>query len=731
MQKDKQVNKSATRTIMNSISSSLGNIFQNTFFSPAKIYDDTKFIKDDINNTINDIISHNEDLYGDVNMANLYERMNPTDGSIKLNDDVFGAKQVTDSMTSNFIQNRQLLEYESTIDTIIKYMPILQDTLNVKKDHVLCADHYTRDYINAIDEISGASSSDQNSIFNKNIKYIKDKYNLIANCDKWYDATAKYGEKFIYIIGYDEAIGRLRRNNKDRTIKNESVITVNEYTSLYDDYTNSKVINEEGSISVSLNYGVIESAISSTKKINTLNEAAQSIVNAKPIVPDKLGFEGLSQESLIDTGNFKNHNNNDKNYESPKLDIRGCIVKQLKRENIIPLYIDETCLGYYYLECNFKDIVKSKSGGSFFKGNMAYMMNGVFNNTMEKTQDNALNFVSSKISDMIDDKFINDNTDLKKEIYLILKHNEFANKSGGSVNITFIPPSDIVHMKFEDDEETHRGISDLDKSIVPASMYTSLLTTNTIGILTRGFDKRVYYVKQRVDTNISGVLLNTMNQLKRGNMGVREVSNPKTILKLSGRYNDHVIPVGPSGDSPVSIENLPGQDIDTKPELMETLKEQTIGPTDVPLDYVDQTKQVDFATRLTMSSYKFLRAIYKRQGLVNIFLSHILQKIYDYEFPPIDGNNNIKVKIKVQLPTPAYLDQMAIGEVFRVTNEYSSGLAEAEYADDNDPNVNIKKKLFIGMHNKAIMGSQIDKELIDNIKTQVDMLAKTYPSQDM
>ena len=278
-------------------------------------------------------------------------------------------------------------------------------------------------------------------------------------------------------------------------------------------------------------------------------------------------------------------------------------------------------------------------------------------------------------------------------------------------------------MKFDEDSVTHRGLSDLDRSIVPASMYVNLYTTNTIGIITRGFDKRVFYVKNRVDTNIARTLLNVMNQLKRGNMGTREISNPKTALGITGRYNDILIPVGQSGDAPVTMENMPGQDIDTKQELMETLKELAIGPTDVPIDYVDQQRQTDFATRLTMTSYKFLRAVYKRQAIVNPYFSAIYNKIHQYEFP------DSKKKFKVSLPSPAYINQMGAAEVYRVTNEYSQALAETEFVDQNDPQADLKKRLFISQHNKFVMGSQLDTTLVDRAKEYAELEAKRYTEE--
>ena len=78
------------------------------------------------------------------------------------------------------------------------------------------------------------------------------------------------------------------------------------------------------------------------------------------------------------------------------------------------------------------------------------------------------------------------------------------------------------HVYFKLDPKTHRGISDLHKSLVPAKMWVSLSTTSAIGTMTRGYDRRVYYVRQNVDTNISQTLLYTINQITKANFGTRE-----------------------------------------------------------------------------------------------------------------------------------------------------------------------------------------------------------------
>ena len=90
----------------------------------------------------------------------------------------------------------------------------------------------------------------------------------------------------------------------------------------------------------------------------------------------------------------------------------------------------------------------------------------------------------------------------------------------------------MIHVYFKLDPITHRGISDLDKSMVPAKIYASMYITDAIGKLVRGQDKRVFYVKQTVDSNIAQTLMNVINQVKQGNFGFRQFSNINNVHKI-------------------------------------------------------------------------------------------------------------------------------------------------------------------------------------------------------
>ena len=80
-------------------------------------------------------------------------------------------------------------------------------------------------------------------------------------------------------------------------------------------------------------------------------------------------------------------------------------------------------------------------------------------------------------------------------------------------------------------------------------LYILLYLTDIIGKISRSTDKRVYYVKQNVEANIARTMMNVVQQIKKGNMGMRQIESMNNILNIVGKYNDYIIPLGPSGEA--------------------------------------------------------------------------------------------------------------------------------------------------------------------------------------
>ena len=714
--KNKKVNNKTINTLVSSIRGNIDNLYKNTYFSQINNKKDLNNIKADIDASIDDIINANINNVGVPNISQLYSRLKIKNGensdsiSNQL-EDLFNDKSLTDSLMVNFTENRYIKDYDEEIDIICKYMPSLEDALDAKKDNVLSADHFTKDFINA----KNKSNINNSVVFNDRISLLKDKYNLLELFETAYDNASKYGEEFIYNVSYNKALSRLlstKNNTSAPFVTTEATndiidgVITESFEINYKDEKDEKISNFNVELNVS---GVIESLVLEYKKASEiLNENSTKYYSNT--VPRNISFEGIEKkkdkiasDGLIDVNSKENKSN---------INVPGSIIKRLKRENVLPIYIEDLCLGYYYIEHDYESLFGAQSAMDPMLSLKTGKTNTLINN---KNNDNVIKMLSSKLSSFIDSKFINANQDLSKEIYMILKHNDIFNaKDSNQFKVTFIPPEDIVHIYFKKDPVTHRGISDLDRALIPAKLYTSLYMTGYLGIMTRGHDKRVYYVKQNVDTNISKVLLNTINQIKKGNMGARELTSVKNLLNITGRYNDYIIPVGASGDSPINFEVMQGQNIDIKQELLDLLEQMAVNSTDVPYEYVQSRQTVDYAVRLTMSSGKFLRKSFKRQAKCEIFFSRIMTNVYNTEF---DENDDIEV----ELPPPAFLNLLNTNSMIQNINETVSSILEMEMADETDEMV---RNIFTKKLKRNYLSGYLDLKNIESLKEQSYMEAK-------
>ena len=114
-------------------------------------------------------------------------------------------------------------------------------------------------------------------------------------------------------------------------------------------------------------------------------------------------------------------------------------------------------------------------------------------------------------------------------------------------------------------------------------------------------------------------MLNVINQIKRGNFGMREIENMNTVLNITGRFNDYVIPVGPSGDPPFSLKLCRDKEFNPNTELMDRLEEMAINSTDMPIEFIQNRMQsLDFAVQATTVNSKGSQKYYKDNQSSNI-----------------------------------------------------------------------------------------------------------------
>lgn len=727
------------------IRNQLQRLYKATFYTKSDAKEEIDNMEDRINSSMDKILTDVNYSTGLSSISSLYSKALTYQNDKEVVDgfdSLFMDGEIDGMVYQTMFNNRTLRLLDAEIDMICKYMPKLEEAIETKIDNVLSADHFTKDFITANND-NNSSNISQAEFYN-NIKILKDKYELIELFQDVAYETSKYGEQFIYIVPYKVAIAKLLNNpNRNRIVK-ESVNIPNKNIkstgkSSYDVGGNAEVrVNIEFNMSNTFN-AEINDYYKACKRLSAINEQSMNIIYEeakrksadikldKALTPrDKLDATSFYDKDSDAQDGFINTNIVSTSKRAKNLKVNGCLVKRLSRYNIIPIYIDDLCLGYYYVEN--KNLAFNRDQEDFPVSDTTTPINALGINTGMDDQtvknsavldDGILNNIAARISGMIDDKFINLNKDLTKEIYAILKQSMVEGEN--NFKVTFLPPDDVVHTYFKKDKRTHRGISDLAKALIPAKLYIGLYIANTLGAMSRGQDRRVYYVKNSgIDTNISQILLNTMNQIKMQNFNIRQIENMRNVLHIIGRFNDFVIPTGPNGDAPVQFEIMQGQNIDPQTELLQRLEEMAVNSTDVPIELVQSRQSIDYAIQASMSSSRFLKKVFGCQAIANRWFSKIMTMIYRAEF------DNPKALISVNLPQPMFLNLTNTNQFINNINELCTSISEvygANLAEEVKP-------IFLANVKKEYMKTYVDPGLIERIvtNTMIEVKSSEVPS---
>ena len=734
---------------LSSLRRQLKGIYKDTYSTNPTVRDDLERISNNIEDRINNALVRNNS--SDVaNLSRLYSAAKlrtSMDSKMEQSiEDFFNDPTLVQQLMDSYMQNKWIVELDNEIDVVCKYMPKLTECVNCIKDSILTADNLEKDYLTFTTKDIPSSEL---PTFNTKMQSVIEKYKLYKRADTWVNNVIKYGEQFIYRVPYKKALSILLNNRaKYPTGYQESTeISLIESGSISKEmlrdpnvipYTQDvKIARKDLNIKLEIrNDSLLESAINESTKMRKAIAIAEqcSVQEAYKFLDEATKEEVKIYNDVFQMPKSKKKKDDSASdgfvdtlqYTKPEdINTPGCLVKELKRSDIILLYMDQICLGYYLIEFINKEDESTMTTSIFtnntFKTNPSYATGARVQDMQNqvKSVDNLLKYLSYAIASNLDQKFINSNTDLREEIYAVLKYNEVLNAASlDRIRITYVAPDDMQHMFLEQDPDTHRGLSRLLYALIPAKLWICLTVADMIAMLTRGQDHRVYYVRQNVEQNIAQTLINVINQIKKQNFNIMQVENMNSILGIIGKYNDFVIPVGPSGDYPVQMEVMQGQDINPQSDFLDKLEEQTINATGYPLEYINSRNTVDFASQLTMTNTKVMRMTFKYQSKTEKDLGEIATIIYNCEYNS-EGKENY-VKVNCVLPSPITLNTNNLNQLIEIVSQQAETFANLEYPDENDENATLKKNIYKQKYIKYKLGTYVKQNELDIIKAQAD-----------
>ena len=436
-------NKSPSQRKINKRIDNLNNYMDDLYSSVYSTRVDNKNdldrIGDNIENNLDDIIaSVNGQNVSDI--SNLIIRLQRKEGisadkAVKELEDLVSDRDLIDNISmENIFKYIQAENYQ--YDLILKYLPKLYQAIEIMKDCVLSSDNFTKNFVNVI---GNKSNKEDLNIFNSKAKNILEKYKLQDLFEEMYLDTAIYGEYFLYLVPYKRAFERLQKRNQ-AAYKNVYTETVFESAN-FAKVKNNKALEQfskdfveemqgsKGSVKLNIDpYGMIPQAVqefaNALELKNKYNKESicESYLSEDVGDPDANFRRGVAQNlqygpvTQMPVDGFINRIDNAK-----IADINGAVMFKIPRENIIPCYIGDFCIGYIYFTF-LNDYVTDKVLNSGLYNSIT-ATNKVKEDEHAKQEDMLVAQIAASIGEQIDNKFINNNKDLKEEIYAILRYN--------------------------------------------------------------------------------------------------------------------------------------------------------------------------------------------------------------------------------------------------------------------------------------------------------------------
>ena len=164
-----------------------------------------------------------------------------------------------------------------------------------------------------------------------------------------------------------------------------------------------------------------------------------------------------------------------------------------------------------------------------------------------------------------------------------------------------------------------------------------------------------------------------------------------------------------------------GQQFDIQTDLLNMLEEMAVNSTDVPLELINARLSMDYATHYTMSSTKFLRKAYKRQGEYQVFLTEICRKLYICEFGKVD-------KLSVTLPPPVFLNITNTSQILDNADQYITKIVDLDLGNDGDPALkDAYKKGLIQDYLGTYLDISRNQAILD--RARIELKAETKPEE--
>lgn len=684
--KRRQSNNAPVENLLKSVMGQRDGIYRQTYSHGDKVLRDLDKDLGVITGLLNDFLEDKEKDNGNiVSQLGRYANKKTLDAVSNMSrlEQTLNDGDNLSVISSLYNDLRPRLELYNDFETLYELIPQLKDAAWTIRDNILSPDDFSKYILNI-------TYDDNNTNMASLIKNIKKNYKIDKNAKKLVEKTLIYGEQYVAPIPYKDAFNKILDNKEERGMfRRVSESSINNNSNI-ERYTETQTKRFKSTCKDIL---ICEGAewIDATSVKNVANyylSEGQGHTNISDKVSkinlSKLGVstnKGTSQDGIMGASDKKDRN----------LDINGTYVKYLDVKKIIPIYVNDTCLGYYYIEID-DSVLSNVEVMSLTNVSRISLTNP---NLHDDAKDRMYKDLAEVIYNNLDKNFIENNRNIKEFIFEMVQYYDALEKR---IKIIYLRPEEVVCFKINEDEN-NRGRGIFYDILFIAKIYLSILITNTMMRLTRKPDKRVYYIKQGVNPEVGRSIQNALIQLKKDQGSIYDINHISRIMSYTGRFSDLFIPVSDGGEKPIDFDIMAGQDVDMKDEFIESIERVMVNGTGVPNAlYNNYGSEVDYARTLSMANGRFIRLIVSYQldfeEPLTKFMQILCKNDIDYS-NNTDGSYNID-SINVSLPSPTTLNLTNSIDLYASVNQMVENIIHTMFGDDqNDPALirTVRKKL--------------------------------------
>lgn len=373
--------------------------------------------------------------------------------------------------------------------------------------------------------------------------------------------------------------------------------------------------------------------------------------------------------------------------------VKGVYMRSLPSTKMIPVRIDRTIVGYYYVS----DKTRPDSNGE--RKNTA--LSGYTLRSPSIAQDTFspeqmfYEKLASKIINNFDLKFMRDNVALHKQIVTILEAHNF---NDSLLRFVFIPAEYVINFAINKDG-TGRGHSMLEAGLPVARMYMFLKLYSLLYQINNSQIRVINMRTSGIDKNIKQFAQDTMRKFMDRRVTPNDIFNYRSSMTKVSGCSELLMPVGPNGTPPISIEAIPAAEPPISNELMENLKNEAINSQPVPSAMIQGAmSEIDFAKEVELSNTKMNTFVNSCKVDLNPDVTRLYKRVLRWE---TDIDESILATLEYQFKIPAIKHGTITAEMLNnftavADTVVETYLSKEERGENNDTKVvqELKKELL-------------------------------------